>query len=171
MADEGMAKVAELVDRATICMLTTMTADGRHLSRPMALQEVEFDGDLWFFAASDSAKVDQLRTNPQVNVSFSNDKQSEWTSVAGTAEVVQDRGKAEELWSPLLQAWFPDGLETPELILIRVRAESAEYWSAPRSKVVRLIGGVRAAVTKNPDKFPAENEEVDLPGGAGSTTR
>ncbi len=46
MADDGVAKVAELVERATICMLTTMTADGRHLARPMALQDVEFDGDL-----------------------------------------------------------------------------------------------------------------------------
>jgi general stress protein 26 len=51
MAENGVAKVAELVERATICMLTTMTADGRHMTRPMALQEVEFDGDLWFFAA------------------------------------------------------------------------------------------------------------------------
>ena len=168
MAEDGVAKVAELVERATICMLTTMTADGRHLARPMALQEVEFDGDLWFFAASDSAKVEQVRSNPQVNVSFSNDKQSEWTSIAGTAEVVDDRGKAEQLWSPALKVWFPDGVETPELILIKVHADSAEYWSSPSSKLVRLLGGIRAAVTKNPDKFPAENEEVTLPQGSTS---
>jgi general stress protein 26 len=166
MAENGVAKVAELVERATICMLTTMTADGRHVARPMALQEVEFDGDLWFFAASDSATVDQVRSNPQVNVSFSNDKQSEWTSIAGVAEVVDDRAKAEQLWSPALKVWFPDGVETPELILIKVHADSAEYWSSPSSKLVRLIGGIRAAVTRDPDKFPAENEEVTLPDSA-----
>jgi len=166
MTEDGVAKVAELVERASICMLTTMTADGRHLARPMALQEVEFDGDLWFFAASDSAKVDQVRSNPQVNVSFSNNKQSEWTSIAGAAEVIDDRGKAQQLWSPTLKAWFPDGLETPELILIKVHADGAEYWSGPSSKLVRLIGGIRAAVTRDPDKFPAENEEVNLPDNA-----
>ncbi|MDG6107011.1 pyridoxamine 5'-phosphate oxidase family protein [Dactylosporangium aurantiacum] len=60
------AKVTELLRDARIGMLTTMTGDGRHVSRPMALQEVEFDGDLWFFAYDDSAKVAQIRTHPQV---------------------------------------------------------------------------------------------------------
>ncbi|MEV6286133.1 pyridoxamine 5'-phosphate oxidase family protein [Kribbella sp. NPDC051770] len=159
---DPVTKVAELVDRAKISMLTTMTLDGRHVSRPMAVQEVEFDGDLWFFAASDSAKVADVLAHPQVNVSFSNDKASEWTSIAGTASVVEDRQKAEELWSPQLKTWFPDGLETPELVLIKVRAESAEYWDAPSSKVVQVLGAARALVTRNPDKFPAENETVDL---------
>jgi len=166
MADttDPVARVAELVDRATICMFTTMTADGRHVSRPMALQDLGFDGDLWFFADAGSDKVAQIGTDPQVNVSFANSKQNEWTSIAGTAEVVHDRAKAEQLWSKLLTAWFPDGLETPGLCLIKVHADSAEYWSGPSSKVVRLLGAARAAIARDPDKFPAENEEVDLPG-------
>ena len=90
--------VAELVERAEIGMLTTMTTSGSHVSRPMALQRTEFDGDLWFFAYEDSDKVAQIRAHPQVNVGFSNDKQSEWTSLSGTASVVHDRAKAEELW-------------------------------------------------------------------------
>jgi general stress protein 26 len=162
---DNLATLTELVDRAQVCMLTTMTTDGRHLSRPMGLQEVEFDGDLWFFADADSAKVEQIRANPQVNVSFSNDKQSEWTSIAGTAEPVHDRAKAEELWSAPLKAWFPDGVDTPGLLLLKVHADTAEYWSAPSSKVVRLLGVARAAVTRDPDKFPAENETVELPKG------
>lgn len=154
--------VAELVDRATIGMLTTMTDDGRHVSRPMGVQETEFDGDLWFFADAGSAKIRQIRSNPQVNVSFSNDKKGEWTSLSGTAEVVQDRAKTDELWSKPLEAWFPDGVDSPGLVLIKVHAESAEYWEGPRSKVARLLGAARAAATKDPDKFPSTNKEVEL---------
>jgi general stress protein 26 len=167
MAEEKdpVARVAELVDRARICMFTTMTPDGQHVSRPMAVQEVEFDGNLWFFAYAESAKVGEVGANPQVNVSFSNSKQSEWTSIAGTAEVVIDREKAEELWSAPLKVWFPDGVETPGLVLLKVHADSAEYWSGPSSKVVQLLGAVRAAVTRNPDNFPGDNQTVDL-GGA-----
>ncbi len=143
-------------------MLTTMTTDGKHVARPMALQEVEFDGDLWFFAYDDSAKAQEILTNPQVNVSFSNDKSSEWTSVSGVAEMVHDRAKAEELWSAPLKVWFPDGLDTPGLVLIKVHADSAEYWESPSSKVVKLLGAARAAVTGDPDKFPGTNETVDL---------
>jgi general stress protein 26 len=105
---EEVQHVAELVDRAKISMLTTMTASGKHVSRPMAVQEVEFDGDLWFFCYDDSDKVQQIRTNPEVNVSFANDKQSEWTSLSGRAEIVYDRQHAERLWAAPLKVWFPD---------------------------------------------------------------
>ncbi|UQU63228.1 pyridoxamine 5'-phosphate oxidase family protein [Couchioplanes caeruleus] len=155
-------KLKELVKDARIGMFTTMTADGRHVSRPMALQDVEFDGDLWFFTYADSDLVAQIRANPQVNVSFSDAKQHAWTSVSGSAAQTEDRAKAEELWNPMLKAWFPDGLETPNLTLVKVHADSAEYWeSAHSSKVITLLGYAKAAVTgKTPDA--GENETVRL---------
>ncbi|MEO9325410.1 pyridoxamine 5'-phosphate oxidase family protein [Nocardioides sp. C4-1] len=160
--DDGTRKVAELVDQARICMLTTMTADGTHVSRPMALQDVEFDGDLWFFALDDSAKAEEIRRNPQVNVAFADDKHQAWTSVSGTADLVHDRARMEELWAPPLKVWFPDGVDTLGAVLIRVRAETAEWWEASSSRTRRLIGSVRAAVTGDPGKFPAENHTERL---------
>jgi general stress protein 26 len=159
---EEVRHVAELVDRAKISMFTTMTASGKHVSRPMAVQEVEFDGDLWFFCYDDSAKAQQIRTNPEVNVSFANDKQSEWTSLSGRAEIVYDRQQAEQLWAAPLKIWFPDGLDTGGLCLIKVHVDSAEYWESPSSKVRQLIGAARAAVTGDPDKFPGDNRTVSL---------
>ncbi|MGI8535777.1 MAG: pyridoxamine 5'-phosphate oxidase family protein [Mycobacteriales bacterium] len=158
--DAGTKHVAELVDAAKIGMLTTMTTDGRHLSRPMALQEVEFDGDLWFFADEGSDKVAQIRANPQVNVGFNDNKS--WTSLAGSAELVKDKAKAEELWSPSLKAWLAAGTDTPGMVLIKVPANSAEYWETSSSKVVRLIGAARAVATGDRDKFPSDNAEVSL---------
>ena len=159
---EKRETVKNLVKDARICMLTTMTADGKHVSRPMALQDVEFDGDLWFFAYSDSDVIAQIQQNPQVNVSFSDSKQNAWTSVSGTAVRIDDRAKAEQLWSAPLKAWFPEGLETPNLTLIKVHADAAEYWeSAHSSRVITLIGYAKAAVTgKTPDA--GENETVRL---------
>lgn len=162
-AREGTAleTVTKLLRDARIAMLTTMTDDGRHVSRPMGLQEVEFDGDLWFFTEETSHKVAEVRQRPQVNVAVSDQKHSAWVSISGTAEVVHDRARAEELWNPFLKAWFPDGVETPGLTLIKVRADSAEYWDSPSAKVVQLVGLVKAAVTgQRPDV--GRNEAVDL---------
>jgi general stress protein 26 len=159
---DGTQKVAELVDQARICMLTTMTAAGAHVSRPMALQDVEFDGDLWFFAMDDSAKAAEITAHPQVNVAFSDDKHQAWTSVSGTATLVHDRAKMEELWAPPLKVWFADGIDTPGITLIKVHAETAEWWEASSSRVKRLIGAVTAAVTGDPDKFPADNRTETL---------
>ncbi len=160
--DASVKHVAELVDRARISMFTTMTCEGKHVSRPMALQEAEFDGDLWFFAYADSDKVAQISANPQVNVAFSNMKDSEWTSISGSASLVKDRAKIEELWSAPLKVWFEDGLDTPGLTLIKVHADSAEFWESPSSKMVRLFGAARAAATGDKEKFPNKNETVDL---------
>ena len=159
---DDRAKIAELVSRAGSAMLTTMTADGKHVSRPMAVQETEFDGDLWFFAYDDSDKTAQIGAHPEVNVSFSNDKKSEWTSIAGAAEVVHDRQKAEQLWSKPLETWFPDGLETSGLALIKVHADTAEYWDASTSSVKKVLGMRKAMRTDDPDQFPADNRTVDL---------
>jgi hypothetical protein len=53
---EQVKKVADLAKGIRIGMLTTVDADGHFISRPMAQQEVEFDGDLWFFAERGSRK-------------------------------------------------------------------------------------------------------------------
>ncbi|WP_375489965.1 pyridoxamine 5'-phosphate oxidase family protein [uncultured Jatrophihabitans sp.] len=163
MADQdGRDKVIDLVGRAHSAMLTTMTSDGRHVSRPMGVQKTEFDGDLWFFAYDDSDKATQIQEHPQVNVALANDSKSEWTSISGTAEIVHDRAKAETLWAKPLEAWFPQGLDTPNLALIKVHADTAEYWDAANSKVKQLLGMRRAIKHDDPDEFPAENRTVDL---------
>jgi general stress protein 26 len=81
---------------------------------------------------------------------------------AHAAEVVHDRAKAEELWSKPLETWFPDGLETSGLALIKVDASSAEYWDAATSKVKQLLGMGRAITNDDPDEFPSENRTVEL---------
>ncbi|MCF0095097.1 pyridoxamine 5'-phosphate oxidase family protein [Micromonospora sp. MH99] len=156
---EARTRVTELVRAARICMLTTIALDGRQVSRPMGLQEAEFDGDLWFFAYADSAKVRQIRVNPEVNVAFSDQKHNAWVSVSGTATEGFDAERAQRLWNPVLKVWFPDGLDTPGLTLIKVHASSAEYWDSPSSTVVNLLGFAKAAVTGQPPEA-GENREV-----------
>lgn len=153
-------KVTKLIDAAKVGMLTTMTQDGQHHSRPMRLQETEFDGDLWFFTYESSNKVTDIALNPQVNIAFS-DSGNTWISLSGTAKVVDDKDKANELWSPFLKSWFPDGLETKGLTLIKLEAQSAEYWDAPNSKAIQLFGMAKATLTGTPPKA-GDNQSVDL---------
>ncbi|MFR9781010.1 pyridoxamine 5'-phosphate oxidase family protein [Micromonospora sp. MS34] len=154
---DARRRVTELVRDARICLLTTTSVDGRLVSRPMALQDTEFDGDLWFFTYADSAKVRQIRVNPEVNVGFSDQRRHAWVSVAGTAQEGWDAARAERLWSPLLRPWFPDGPDTSGLTLIKVHAGSAEYWDAPGGAAVNLLGA-RAAVTGRPPRARANHE-------------
>lgn len=157
--DAAAAKVAELIKGAHIAMLTTVATDGRLVSRPMGVQEVDFDGDLWFFADADSHKVSEIEHGSPANAAFASG--SSWVSVSGSAEVLRDTAKARELWGPSAEAWYPDGPETPGLVLIVLRGETAEYWDSPGGRIATALSLVKAKVTG--ERYDGgENETVRL---------
>ena len=156
--DEQRAKVHDLIKSTRIAMLTTVAPDGRLISKPMANQDVEFDGDVWFIAERDSVKVRNIQGNPQVNVAYASS--DSWVSLSGTAAVVDDQAKLAGLWDTFTDAWMEGGPENPNNILIRIRADSAEYWDTPGSKVTQVANLVKAKVTGK--RFEGDNEQVDL---------
>jgi general stress protein 26 len=160
---QELRKLADLIKDVKIAMLTTVDQDGSLRSRPMATQATEFDGDLWFFTDARSAKIDEVQSEEQVNVSYANPDDSRYVSVSGTARLVRDPEKVRELWNPILKAWFPDGLEDPNLALLKVSVAKAEYWDSPSGKMVQAIGYVKAVATGQryqPD--PGEHSKVEL---------
>lgn len=139
---------ARLIKEIKFAMLTTIdTVDGSLHSRPMTLQEVEIDGHLWFFAHRTSEMVKQIEKNTHVNLSFSNPKDYSFISAQGNAYITFDKDKENELWNPMYQAWFPEGLADPNLCLIRVTVQSADYWESPGSALVHLFGFAKAMIT------------------------
>ena len=151
-------KVAELVKDVRIAMMTNIGDGGKLVSRPMATQDVEFDGDVWFIAERSSEKVAEIRRNPQVNLAYSGN--GSWVSLSGVATVVDDQAKLAELWNTFTGAWMEGGPENPENILIHVDAQSAEYWDAPGSKVTQVLNLVKAKTTGK--RFEGNHDTVDL---------
>lgn len=158
---QHIARLAELIGDVRIAMLTTTRPDGRLVSRPLGTQEVEFDGDLWFAIGADSAKVAEIAANAFVNVSYASTSGNMFVSVSGRAEVLDDRAKIEQIWSPAMQLFFPDGKDDPNLRLIRVRAETAEYWDGPGMLVGRALTFFLTAVSDDPVSL-SDNELIDL---------
>jgi general stress protein 26 len=127
-------------------MLTTM-AGGKFRSRPMSTQEMDENGDLWFFTSDETHKVEEIEADSRVLVAYSQPDDNTYVSVFGRAELVKDKAKIEELWNPILKAWFPDGLDDLHLSLLKISVEEAEYWDSPNSKLVQIAGFVKALVT------------------------
>lgn len=159
--NDSIRKLGELIKDSKFAMFTTVHEDGTLRSRPMATQQVEFDGDLWFFTGLDTAKVHELETYRQVNISYSNPDNNSYVSVSGVAEVVDDMEKMKELWNPFYKAWFPQGLDDPGICLLKVHVTGAEYWDTPDSKVVQLVGFAKAIVTGKRYE-PSEHKKVRL---------
>ena len=152
-------KVAKLIKQFRFAMLTTTGDQGKLLARPMTVQEVEFDGDLWFITARDSHTVTELRSNPIAGVSFaSNDT---WVSLSGTATMIDDARKVAQLWNPWVQAWFPDGPNDPNVVLVKFTGESAEYWDTPGGRLASVLSLVKSRVTGKAPEGGA-NDKVTL---------
>lgn len=143
----GLEKIRELIADQKVAMLTTRDERGELHSRPMWTQQADFDGQLWFFTSRSTRKVRELDEAHEVNVSYSNPDQDAYVSLAGRAELVEDDRKARELWSPAYRAFFPDGLNDPDVALLRVDVSEAEYWDAPSSRMVQVLGFAKGVLT------------------------
>jgi general stress protein 26 len=153
-------KLNELIKDIKVAMLTTVEPDGTLHSRPLATLESKTDGELWFFTKIDSAKVDEVESDVNVSLGYSDTSKNNYVAVSGSAQVVRDRRKSEELWTPFGRAWFPEGLEDPELALLRVRVHQAEYWTSP-GKSAYLFGVAKAALTGR-ETTMGENRKLAL---------
>ena len=160
MTDElGVDKVVEIMRGDRFCMLTSVGDLGRLQSHPMTPQEVTAEGDVWFFVDTTSDQADFIRAEKRVNLAFSDG--STWLSVAGHGDVRQDRAKIDELWNPVVEAWFPDGKDSPNVGLLFVESDTAEYWDTPGGRIASALAFAKSRVTgERPDV--GESETVDL---------
>lgn len=155
------AELWEKIKDIRVAMLTSVGEDGRLYSRPMYTQEVDRGDGLWFFIARSSAKSEQVSRHHEVNVSYVDPQKGVFVSVAGRATIVDDPEKERELWSPVNKAFFPEGTDDPDLVLLHVEPERAEYWDAPTGRMRQLLNLVKAAVP-GARRSAGENEKLDL---------
>lgn len=140
---ETIKKVADLIKDIPVAVVTTEDEQGRLHSRPMASVNAAFDGYLWFFTRGHTRKTREVEHHRQVNVSFADMEHGRYISTCGPAYVEQDQSKMQNLWADRLTTWFPHGLSEPDLVLLRVDVEDAEYWDAASGSMVHL-GGLEA---------------------------
>jgi general stress protein 26 len=128
-------RLAEMIKNIRIAMMITVDAEGRLRARPMAAQKVEFDGELWFFTSRKCAKTEEIQHDANVNICFVKPETNRYVSVSGRARLVHDDARMQELWDASFLEFFPGGLADPDLVLIGIVVDSAEYWDAPGDRV------------------------------------
>ena len=159
MAKDKLEELYDLVDDIETAMFTTRRTDGLLVSRPMATQARASGADLWFVTAKGSPKLDEIRSDPHVNLAYFKNRTKEWISVSGTARISDDRGKIRELYRPDWRAWFGDeggakngGPDDPRMVLIAVEVKLAMYLEVNKPAPVVLFDIVKGLVTgRKPD--------------------
>lgn len=160
-----------LIEGIHVCMMTTRCEEtGKLVSRAMSPRKPDpkIPADLWFIANNTTHKFQELQADPNINLAFYKAGTSEWISVSGTAEIVNDRQKIDELYEADIKAWFGDlgdgvhdgGPSDPRISLIFVKADTVHYSLKDRSMPVQVFNIAKGMVTGQPPKVSAERGKV-----------
>ena len=156
MKQEDLETIRELIKDVDIAMLTTITEEGL-VSRPMKTQEVAFDGDLWFFTKKDTNKYEEILHEKDVNVAFVG---KSYVSVRGRTEIIEDLQKKKELWSKAYEKIMQTTYDDPNVILLKVTTEAAEYWDT--GNFTKKIAYIYKSMTGKNPKSTDINETVEF---------
>lgn len=138
-ANDAVEKIREIAKDANICMFVTDLSTVPLMGRPMATQEVDEKGNIWFMSDRNSDKNRHIEKDTQVQLFYSHTGNYEYLSIYGSAEIVNDRSKIEKLWTPMAKTWFKEGKDDPNISLIKVTPEDAYYWDTKNNKMVSLM--------------------------------
>lgn len=144
--EDAIAKFKELVKHSSICHFLTSLDQRPIPSRPMSAQQVDDEGNFWFLSSLSSLKDQEVVNDPYVQLLFANQGDAEFLSVFGTATIVMDMAKKRELWSELAKAWFPNGVEDPDLTVLKVKPMESYYWGTKNGKMITLLKMAASAI-------------------------
>ena len=138
-ASDAVKKIREIAKDANICMFVTNLTKLPLAGRPMATQEVDDEGNIWFMSDKNSDKDHNIKRDDRVQLFYSHTGNYEYLSIFGKAELINDKSKIEELWTPMAKTWFKEGKDDPAIELIKVSPEDAYYWDTKNNKMISLI--------------------------------
>jgi general stress protein 26 len=142
-----LTQLGKLIESINVAMMTTIEENGSLASRPMSPVEMDASAVIWFFTDLRSPKIEHLRV---VNLSFSDVDHGTYVSISGRGEIHAEQTHIEALWTPFVRPWFPDGASSANLALLKFVPDTAEYWDAPNSKMVRMFAMAASVVASKP---------------------
>ena len=143
-------KLGELIDDIDVAMLTTRAADGSLVSRPLQTLKLDAEGEIIFFTAAKSHKVEELTDDHSVNLAYADKGENLYVSIRGRARLDRDSDTIDELWSPAQKIFFPDGKDDPNLMVLRVRVRDASYWEGSSNMLERAFDFAKAMLDESP---------------------
>jgi general stress protein 26 len=159
-ADTQIDHVWKLAAKIGICMLTT-SSGGTMRARPMHALADRKNGCLWFITDQRGAKEDEIKADPDVCLAFADIGSNAYVSVVGRADIRHDTAKAKELWSNEAQAWWPKGPTDPDVRVLRVVADRAEFWDARGNSITVAFKLAAARISGNSPDL-GENKKVQM---------
>jgi general stress protein 26 len=142
-----LTDISDAMKDIDFCTLATHAGDGAIGARPMSNnRNVDYDGDAWFFTYDDRRMVADIERDANVGVTYLGNPglkglmgaPGAFIHVEGKALLIRDETRFREHWDKSLDRWFPQGPETPGVILLQVTAQRIHIWDGEEEGEVKL---------------------------------
>jgi general stress protein 26 len=158
--DQNIEKFIKMMSSTRVCMLISDEQDEEYLSgRPMAISDVDEKGNIWFFTKERFHWVDELEDNKTISLAVINETDNTYLMVHGSVHLTDDQEKMKELWKPTMKAWYPKGLEEPDIILLKVEPEDVHYWDDESNNMIVLFKIIKS-ILKEEEYSEGEKGEM-----------
>jgi general stress protein 26 len=144
---EAIQKIKDLGEGKTCFFSTDLKAGRAAATRPMSVQQIDEDGNLWFLSASDSYKNAEIANDKHVQLLFQGSAHSDFMTLYGTATISKDKSKIKELWEPIVKTWFTDGVDDPRITAIKFIPTEGYYWDTKHGKAVAFLKMLAGAIS------------------------
>lgn len=146
--NESIEKLKVLVEDIKICMFcTNLKFDDGSSCRPMLVQKVCDQGNIWFFSDFNSIKNIEIQQGKHVKLFFAHPGIGSYLVVTGEAEIILDNNKIAELWTPMAQKWFKKGKDDKHISIIKVKPGSVYYWDTAGNRMINFFKMVASIAT------------------------
>lgn len=149
--EEAIAKLKKMAEDIDFCFFCTDLKGVPVEASPMSTQEVDDHGNIWFLASKDSEKYDNIVASPQVQLFYALPGDMKYLSVYGEAQALYDRGRIEKYWNKFVEGWFENGIDDPNVVLIRVAPSDVKYWDTKSNKMIAYAKTLFSAITGTPN--------------------
>ncbi len=137
---EAGKKIKELASKNNTCFFCTEVGMGQPMAvRPMSVQKIDEEGNLWFLSANDSHLNQQIVLNNNVQLLFQGSAHSDFLSLVGVATISTDKALIRELWNPFIKTWFTDGVDDPRITVIQFQTVDGYYWDNKHGNAIAFL--------------------------------
>lgn len=144
MSELTLEQLSKKMAKLDFAMLTTISIEGGINARPMSNNgDVDYDGDSYFFAYTQSRKILEIRADSNVGLSYTGavgmlGGPPLFVEVQGTASLIEDKAAFADHWTKDLDRYFPEGIDTPGVVMIKVHADTIRYWDGSDEGIIRV---------------------------------
>lgn len=120
-------------------------SDARQHFQPMTAFPEPEESAIWFFTRGDTDLATAVRNGDDQAMFVVQSKDQDFQScIGGVLTEARDQTRIDRYWNPMVAAWYPEGKDDANLILLRFDVGDAEVWIS-KGGAVRLAWEVAKA--------------------------